>query len=90
MASAICVLMIAFLHLFFSGVNWPGCPGIERASPESGEAVCPVLKQVSWEAGRPVGCGVGCSYEIVGRGVDQKLVYKVTGETAGLATIPGG
>lgn len=42
--------MIAFLHLFFSGVNWPGCPGIERASPESGEAVCPVLKQVSWEA----------------------------------------
>jgi hypothetical protein len=48
------VLVLAFCHLVISGVSWPGCPGLEKASQEASRAVCSGLEQVSWEAGRTV------------------------------------
>ena len=59
LASVDYVLVLAFHHLIVSGVNWPGCPGLEQASQEASRAVCPGLKQASWEKGRAVGWGWG-------------------------------
>ena len=59
LASVDYVLVLAFHHLIVSGVNWPGCPGLEQASQEASRAVCPGLKQASWEKGRAGGWGWG-------------------------------